>query len=185
MIDTEFPKYSEAPTALLQLEGNCGPVTIWATLKYFKKRVSSQRIIEACRYTKKHGTFAIAMAIALNKFGLDVSFYTEPDPKPHLIERQCYKLCRSLGITINSAANLNFLRSQIRQSRLPILLYDSADGTGHFSPLLGIIGRKLILPFDQQNGLYISDFQNRWKAKGICRQCIIVSNDAPNVRSTG
>jgi hypothetical protein len=172
---TNFPKCGDAPLSLLLLDGNCGPVTVWATLRYFRKRASSDKIIKACRYTKKHGTFAIAMALALREFGLAVAFYTETDPNPHPIEKRCYRLAARAGVSINQAIDLQLVCSQISRQRLPIVLYDTPEGDGHFSPLLGQIGRKLILPFDCEHAIAVKDFRERWNAPGIFRQCLIVS----------
>src|SRR5262249_53723829 len=79
----DFPAYWNAPSQLLALDGCCGPVTAWGILKYFRIRASSAQIIEACRYTKRHGTFTIALAVALREFGLLVSFYSYFDPNPN------------------------------------------------------------------------------------------------------
>lgn len=170
----DFPEYHDAPMQLLLMEGNCGPVTIWATLRHFKKRASSKRIIESCRYSKKHGTFAIAITTALRKFGLNVAFFTESDPSPHLIEQQGFRLADQIGVSINPAVDLKFLRSQIGQGRLPIVIYDAPDDEGHFSPLLDVVGGKVILPFDQKKEMSVREFQSRWAAPGFCRQCMVV-----------
>ena len=170
-----FPKYEDAPLPLMQLDGNCGPVTVWAILKYFRKRVSSKTIVTACRHTKKHGTFTIAMALALREFGRRVIFYTEPDPAPQLIEKRCYKLAQEAGIPINNAIAIKSLCAAIRRDCLPIVFYDTVSGMGHFSPLIGFQGNKLLLPFDENQEITITDFNQRWNAPGIYRQCLVVS----------
>ncbi len=170
----EFPRYEDAPLELLQLEGNCGPVALWAVLKHFGKQVSSDKIIRACRHSKKNGTFAIVLATALQRLGLNTAFYTDPDPNPHYFERQAYGLAKKLGISINSALELESLMIQIKLGKLPIVLYDSPEFIGHFSPVLDIDDQKLILPLDPGKEIERQEFQNRWAAPEIYRQCIVV-----------
>jgi hypothetical protein len=172
---TDFPKYEDAPLSLLQLDGNCGPITVWALLKYFRKRASSISIVNACRHTKNHGTFTISMAVALREFGLTVRFYTEEDPTPNPIEERCYKLAYKLGVSINSSTDVKYLCSQISDHTVPVVFYDTSEGIGHFSPFLGINDGHLILPYDQNQKMKVSDFQKRWNASGIYKQCLIVS----------
>src|SRR5215204_4373283 len=107
MIIKNFPDYWDAPFQLLQLDGSCGVITAWGVLKYFRKRASSARLIKSCRYTKKHGTFTIALAVALREHGLTVKFFSEPDPNPNAIEKSCYRLAEKLGVQIYRAISLS------------------------------------------------------------------------------
>lgn len=51
-----------------------------------------------CRYTKTHGVFAIALAVALHERGLRVTFHSDPDPSPKKIERTCDARATALGL---------------------------------------------------------------------------------------
>ena|SRR5580693_4804335 len=170
-----FPSYWDAPSQLLSLNGCCGPVTAWGILKYFGKRPSSAKLIEACRYSKRHGTFMIALAVALGEAGLSVSQYSDHDPDPHLIERRCYKAASRLGIRVAPTKGLNALLTQIGSGSIAVVFYLAAEGNGHISPLLGVEGPNLVLPYSNGGLLPRREFVKRWNEPGIFRQCLVVS----------
>jgi hypothetical protein len=157
------------------LDGCCGPITAWGVLKYFGKHVSSARLVDACRYTKKHGTFLIALAVALRKFGLTVSFYSERDPNPTLIERRCLLIAEQTGIHIERAISLNMLLDKISPRHIPVVLYNTPEGNGHISPLLGVEGRSLMLPYAEEELMPKRVFLKRWNEPEIYKQCLVAS----------
>jgi hypothetical protein len=63
----KFPNWWEAPDELFRIDGHCGLVAAWAVLRYFGKRISVPKLVEACRYRKLHGVFAVSLAAALKK----------------------------------------------------------------------------------------------------------------------
>ena len=65
----------------------------------------------------------IALAVALKEFGLTVSFYSEKDPNPNLIEKRCFLIAERTGINIKSAIALNLLLK--KKVQLKFLLYYS------------------------------------------------------------
>ncbi len=170
-----FPSIWSVPSKLLSLDGNCGPIAVWGVLRYFKKRISSRRIIKMCRHTQDHGSFTIALALALRERGLSVDFFTEPDKDPHPIERACYRRAGQLGIQINEAISLEAVLTKLTHRTIPILFFDTAERTGHFSPLTGIDGDNLILPYSQEGFLSKEEFSNRWNGKGVLKQCLVAS----------
>ncbi|MFN8002548.1 MAG: hypothetical protein U0X75_16190 [Acidobacteriota bacterium] len=114
---------------------------------------------DGCRHTKKLWNVTIAMAVALQAFGRRVAFYTLPDPAPQLIEKRCYRLAEKAGIPVNNAICIKSLCALIRDGSLPIVFYDTVGGVGHFSPMLGLRGDKLLLPFDEYKEVAISRLQ--------------------------
>lgn len=167
-----FPSYDDAPRAFFALDGNCGPVSVWMLLRHFRRRTSSERIIRLCRYTKRHGTFTIALAIALREHGLRVHFHTEVDPAPMPIERRLYKTAEKSGVMMGEALRVDQLLARIRRGEVAIVCCDTDTGDGHFSPLLGVEQDRLILPYTDQGGMDVEEFERRWTAPGICRQCV-------------
>ena len=170
-----YPCESDAPLKVLQLEGGCGVIAAWSVMKHFHKRVSSQQLIELCRYTESDGVFTIAMAVALHQLGLSVAFHTDVDLSPKPVELECYKIFESLGQSVLPGVELSSLIEKIDAEHIAIVLYKEDDDGGHFSPLLGAKGEKLLLPYSISEGLTKPSFIKRWDDPEICRQCVIVS----------
>lgn len=173
---SDFPSYWDAPSQLLMLDGCCGLVTAWGLLKYFKRRASVAKLIKACRYTQKHGTFMIALAVAFQEFGLSVTFYSDFDPDPSLIERRCFLIADRVGIRIEPSIRLNALLTQISSRSIPVALFNTLEGHGHISPLLGVEGRNVILPYSEEKLMPKRVFLKQWNEPEIFRQCMVVSN---------
>ena len=172
---SQFPGYYEAPAALFALDGNCGPMSVWLLLRYFRKRTSSERIIRFCRYTKRHGTFTIALAVALREHGLKVNFRTEEDSAPMPVERRLYRTAEKLGVVMGKALQVDELLHRIRHGEIAIVCFNTDAGDGHFSPLIGVKRRHLVLPYTDRGEMDVDEFERRWAAPGICRQCVFAS----------
>jgi hypothetical protein len=167
-----MPSVSDVPISLLALDSNCGPVSVWMVLRSFGKRVSANRIIRACRHSKKCGSFGIALALAMQEFGLSVRYHTEPDPDIQPLESSCYKLARRRGIQVNGAIDVTALRLAVKRG--PVIVYMPAtDGEPHFSPLVGFRRGKALLAYTNDKRLPIDEFDRRWSSPGYCRQCIL------------
>ena len=132
-------------------------------------------LVKACRYTKKHGVFAIALAVALHERGLRVTFHTDPDPEPKRIERTCYARASALGLPVKPAIRLADLLKSVRPDQIAVVLYNSSRAEGHFSPLLGRRLDRLALPYDDDGGLDPRTFSRRWSAPEVLRQCVLVA----------
>jgi hypothetical protein len=145
-------------------------------LRYFRKRTNVHGIIQQCRHTKKHGTFTIALAVALREHGLNVEFHSDRDPKPQRIERQMYRRAKILGIALCAAIPIEQLTAKIRDGKVAIVYFDTDEHYGHFSPLTAIHKGRLILPYTDCGSMSIDEFDAKWKRPGVCRQCIIVSS---------
>jgi len=77
------------------------------------------------------------------------------------------------GVAILPPVDVSALVASVRSGSLPIVFYLAENGHGHFSPLLGMDQRRLILPFDDQEGLPVTKFRKAWAAPGICRQAVV------------
>lgn len=168
-----FPNYWDAPSQLLQLDGGCGLVTAWGILKYFRKRVVSASLIDSCRYTKKYGVFTIALAVALREHGLSVSYFSEADPEPNLIEQRCYRIAGEIGIQVEGAISLGSLLAQINRHSIPVVLYNTSQDSGHLTPLLGVEHGKVVLPYSDERLMVRREFLRRWGESEIFRQCVV------------
>lgn len=170
----KYPEEYDAPIQVLRLEGGCGVIAAWSVFKYFHRRVSSTQLIKACHYTKTHGVFTVAMAIAIQELGLSVSFYTDPDPSPKPIEKRCYKIAESRGLAIMPAIELDTVIERVDTEHIAIVLYKEKGGA-HFSPLLGVKDNKLLLPYSSSDDVKKEKFIEAWNDPEICRQCIIAA----------
>ena len=117
----KFPDWWEAPDELFRIDGHCGLVAAWVVLRYFGKRVSVPNLVEACRYTKRHGVFAVSLAAALKTQGLSVSFHSERDAQIGGFERRCYAYARRLGIVAEAPLELSEVLRRRKHGNIPIV----------------------------------------------------------------
>jgi hypothetical protein len=169
------PKLCEAPLGFLTLESNCGPLTIWWTLRYFGRRIGMQRIVNDSHHSVKEGVYAICMAACLRSYGFGVRFFSDKDPRPHSVEKLCYARAKSIGLQICSAVSIQKILKQIDQGSLLIVLYNKDNGDAHFSPLTGFSKNYLKLAFEPSKKIRKQDFLKCWNNNKILRQCMIVS----------
>lgn len=170
-----FPSQYDAPYKLQRIEGGCGLLTAWGILRYFEKQTSSSNITKLCRYTKRHGVFVIALAIALRKHNLSVEFFTDNDPNLNKIEQTCYPIAKKIGVKINPKPDLDLLLGKINSQSIAVVLYMTSENNGHLTPLLGINGNNLILPFTEDGFMPKDEFLQRWSEPEICRQSLLIS----------
>ena len=172
-----YPESYDAPLRILRLEANCGVIAAWSAFKYFRKRVAAARLIQCCRHSNQ-GVSTIAMALALHELGLSVAFYTDPDLSQTQMEKRCYQTAQAVGLAILPALELETLLTRINKNHLAIVLYNENRGA-HFSPLLGVKGGKMRLPYASGNEKEMdkAGFIENWDVPEICRQCLIVSRN--------
>ena len=77
------------------------------------------------------------------------------------------------GAVILPAVGVSTLLASVRAGSIPIVFYNVVDGTGHFSPLLGMQKRRLLLPHDNQGGMSLAKFAKAWSASEVCRQAVV------------
>jgi hypothetical protein len=168
----KFPDWWTAPKELLDLEGHCGPVAAWSVLHHFGKSATAAEVISACRHTKRHGVFAVHLAAGLKELGLQVSFHSEPDSEIGTFEMRGYRRLKRLGVPVESATDLSELLASRRRRRIPIVLYDTASESGHFSIILGT--RRAMLRLAERKLMPTEEFIAAWTAPRILRQCVFV-----------
>lgn len=176
-----FPDWTDAPSTLIQLDGNCGPLAAWALLRHLRVRTSSKALIRSLRFSRKWGVFTIGIAVAFAEHGLDVEFYTDPDPDIQALERRLYARARRLGIAVRPAVGIRELTAAVRDGRRPVVFYRVAEGAGHFSPVVGFADGKIELPNDAEGGLSIGRFRRAWCGPDFPRQTVIARRP-PNGR---
>ncbi len=168
-----LPNWWEAPSTLLKFDGHCGLLAAWMVLRHFRKRVSVQALTDACQYTKRHGVFTIALATCLKMHGVRVSFCTDPDPEIGGFEKRCYARAARLGILPLPALELSAVALALRRGCIPIVLFNSESGIGHFSPVRGIRKGRIMLPLADEEEMPTKRFIARWSEPAILRQCVI------------
>jgi hypothetical protein len=170
----KFPDWWHAPNELFGNDGHCGLVAAWAVLHHFRRRVSVPKLIKECRYTKRHGVFAVSLAAALKTHGLSVSFHSEPDDNIGGFERRCYAYASGLGIVPEPPLELSEVLRRRSRGNIPIVLFNTPANVAHFSPLLGSRNGTLRLPLADGGKMSESTFIARWSGPDILRQCVIV-----------
>lgn len=168
-----LPNWWEAPSALLEIDGHCGPLAAWMVLKHFRKRASVRSVTDGCRYTKRHGTFTVGLAACLKIHGLQVAFHTDPDPHIGQFEKRCYSRAARTGILPQTAIELSEIVHSLHRGCVPIVLFNSESDVGHFSPLIDVCRGNVVLPLADDPKMPIDKFLSRWSQPGILRQCVI------------
>lgn len=184
MNDSNFPRPIDAPDTLRSITANCGPISAWQVLKFFGKNVSPDELLQSCRFDPVVGVYAIGLAVALADIGLTVTFYSDPDPDPSLVEREFYSQARRLALDLRPGAGLPDLdaamASALHERGVGIILYETEGEDAHFTPFLGLCDDEIVAP-NEGDGLLIDDVELRRAAKGILRQALIIRPppDAP------
>jgi hypothetical protein len=174
---SDFPHYEDAPACLLGLANNCGPLSVWMMLTYYRKRFRASLLPTLCKYSRKAGTFTIGLALALKSRGLAVSFKSSHDPAPTPAEKQLYALAKRRGIDLGREISLHDLRLAIEENRLPIVYFPTPEGNGHFSPLIGFRGRRVILPNTESGEMDVKKFERCWLMDGFYGQCVVCGSE--------
>ncbi|MDO7229668.1 cysteine peptidase family C39 domain-containing protein [Acinetobacter nosocomialis] len=170
------------PESLANLEANSGVFAVWMVLKHYGVQVDIAELIKVCRY-EQDGTYTIALAVALKKFGFDVSFHSDKDPNISPSERMSYKEAKVLKIPTGPALSYQDIQVAIQNGQMVIVYYDTLDGVGNQS-LVYSIDPKEICFFDSFEPMSAAVFENQRKAEGICRQLIVIGDRNLNIYST-
>ncbi|MDS7966526.1 MULTISPECIES: cysteine peptidase family C39 domain-containing protein [Acinetobacter] len=170
------------PESLANLEANSGVFAVWMVLKHYGVQIDVAELIKVCRY-EQDGTYTIALAVALKKFGFDVSFHSDKDPNISPSERMSYKEAKVLKIPTGPALSYYDIQVAIQNGQMVIVYYDTLDGVGNQS-LVYSIDSKEICFFDSFEPMSAAVFENQRKAEGICRQAIVIGDRNLNIYST-
>ena len=161
------------PESLVNLEANCGLYAIWMLFQHHGVDVDVNALIQATKYDYEEGTYTIALAIALQKFGFKVSFYTDEDLYIEEKERDMYEQAKQLKIPVQPALSYQQIKQATEQGKFVIVYYDTLEGLGNHS-LVYDINESEICFFDSFDVMSKEVFEEQRKVDGICRQVIIV-----------
>jgi hypothetical protein len=162
------------PESLEQIEGNCGVISVWLVLQYFHRSVDPNELILLCKHSTEVGTFTIALAVAIQKFDLPVSFHSEVDPDIQAVELDAYKEAKMLGIPLCPPQNIHEISEAIASGKKVIVFFDEANGEGHFSPVQSIDEQEILFEYSNEPSLSLTSFEVRRNTNGICRQSIVI-----------
>jgi hypothetical protein len=165
-----YANVENTPTQLTDLEGSCGPVSVWLVLTRYGIAPEPAEIIRHCSYTDEFGSFAVCLAEALQHFGLRVHLHSDPDPEPNEVECSTYQ-----RVCVLPAVPLSKLLVDVASGASVIVSYLAPGGDGHFSPLAGARANKVLLPYSTEGLMLRSEFGKRWRAKGILRQAVVAT----------
>lgn len=165
-----YPSIESIPEELSGLDGACGPISTWLVLSRHEISAKPADILRLCRYNKQHGTFMVCMAEALQSWGLQVSFHSDPDPDPQADEVAAYR-----NVSVAPPKSIARLVESVRVGASVIVSYAASGGEGHFSPLAGTRANKLLLPHSLSGYMLRSEFLTRCRAPGIFRQTIVAT----------
>ena len=136
MARVQVANWWEAPDDLFAVDGHCGLLVAWMVIAARGRLASLPELVRGCRHTKRHGIFTVSLAAALTEMGLAVSFHSDPDPEIGGFERRCYARAHRLGVVAKPALTVEQLLDKGQRGHLPIVLFNTDSGPGHFSPLL-------------------------------------------------
>jgi hypothetical protein len=71
------------------------------------------------------------------------------------------------------ALELSAIALALHRGCIPIVLFNSESGIGHFSPVLAIRKGRIILPLADEEEIPKKRFIARWTEPEILRQCVI------------
>lgn len=163
------------PNQLVHLEANCGVYALWVLFQHHGLDVQIDELIQATQHDQNEGTFTIALAVALKKFGFEVQFCSDPDLNIDAKEQQIYQQARNLNIPILPALTYAQIQQHIEQGQFVIVYYDSLDGIGNQSLIYSIDAQEVCF-FDSFEPMAATIFEQQRQAEGICRQAIVIDD---------
>jgi len=172
----------EIPDSLQNLEANCGVFAVWMVLQHHGVQININELIQVCRHDEG-GTYTIALAVALKKLGLEVSFHSDEDPNISPSERMSYKEAQVLKIPTGPALSYQDIQAEIQNSKMVIVYYDTLEGVGNQS-LIYSIDQKEICFFDSFEPMSAAVFKKQRQVEGICRQAIVIDDRNFQMHST-
>lgn len=166
---------SNMPESLRNLEANCGVFALWMVFQQHGIQMDISDLIQASGHEQGEGTFTIALAVALQKFGFNVTFYTDEDPHISPTERAYYQQADLLNLPIRTALSNHQIKKKFESGKLVIVYYDTLHGDGNQS-LLYSIDEKKVCFFDSFESMPLPIFDQQRRVDGICRQAIVIDD---------
>lgn len=167
----------QIPEPLLRLESNCGIFAVWMIFQHYGVNMDIDRLAQVCRHDSEDGAFGIGLAVALEKFGFSVKFYTDDDPHMHEKELPCYAEAQKLNIPVLSALSYQGLQDAVNMGRFVMVFYDTLQGVGNHS-LIYAIDEQEICFFDSFDPMPAKVFERQRRAEGICRQALVIDGSS-------
>lgn len=166
----------QLPDELLALEANCGIYAIWMIFHHYGIDLNISDLVKLCRHNNEDGTFGIALAVALQKLGVDVTFYTDEDLNQHITEVESYQEAEQLGVVVQQpACSYEKIQNAVETNHFVIVYYDTLEGVGNHSLVYSIDDHEVNF-FDSFEPMSKEVFEQQRQVEGICRQVIIVDD---------
>lgn len=170
------------PESLLNLDANCGVFALWMIFQQHGVQMDISELIKISGHENEEGTFTIALAIALKKFGFDVTFYTDEDPNITHNEMLYYEQAYALNIPIQTALSEQEIKTQFDAGKFVIVYYDTLQGEGNQSLLYSMDEHEISF-FDSFESMPLNVFKQQRSVEGICRQVIVIDDRDFNIHS--
>lgn len=170
------------PEALLNLEANCGVFALWMIFQQYGVEMDIDELVKISGHNYQDGTFTIALAVALKKYGFEVSFYSDVDPDIDPKEMHYYEIAQKMQLTLQPALNYQQIQQIFKQGKLIIVYYDNLEGVGNQS-LVYSIDEQEICFFDSFDPMPQMIFEQQRKVDGICQQTIVIEGQDLQLQS--
>ena len=163
----------DIPEQLQDLPANGGIYAIWMLFQHYEVDLEIADLIELCHHNEVEGTSTISLAVALKQLGLQVSFYSDPDPDLQPTEQWFYSKAEEMNLSIQSSIEYAQILQAIEQGKFVIAYYDTLEGVGNHS-LIYSADSKEVCFFDSFDAMSVDVFEQQRQVEGICRQVIII-----------
>lgn len=165
----------QIPEQLQNLPANCGIYAVWMVFQHYGVDLEIADLVQLCRHSEEEGTSTISLAVALKQLGLDVSFYTEPDPDLQPTEAWFYQKAKEMKIAIEPAIGYQEILKAIERGQFVLVYYDTLDGIGNHS-LIYSADEQEVCFFDSFDAMPVEIFEKQRRVEGICRQVIVIDD---------
>lgn len=165
----------QLPNELVDLEANGGIYSIWMIFNHYGVDLNISDLVQLTHHTDHEGTYGITLAVALQKLGVDVQFYTDIDDQQQPIEVKSYTEAKSLGIQIQPACSYQDIQVAVENGHFVIVYYDTLEGVGNHSLVYSIDEHEICF-FDSFEPMSKEIFEQQRQVEGICRQVIVVDD---------
>lgn len=167
----------DIPEQLQDLPANCGIYAIWMIFQHYGVDLEIDDLVELCKHNVEEGTSTISLAVALKQLGLQVSFYTDPDPELQPTEAWFYQRAKEMQIEIEPALEYSGILAAVGSGKFVIAYYDTLEGVGNHSLIYSADAQEVCF-FDSFDAMPVDVFEQQRQILGICRQVIVVDDCA-------
>lgn len=166
----------EIPADLQDLEANSGIFALWMIFHHYGIDLHVPDLVQLTAHDAEMGTSTIALAVALQTLGLDVTFYTDHDPEKQPLEIEYYQKAAKMNIhVVEQPLSYSEIQHQIENGRFVIVFYDTLDGVGNHSLIYDIDDQQISF-FDSFDSMSKEIFEQQRQVEGICQQVIVIDD---------